>query len=390
MRTPFVTGATGLLGNNLVRELAARGYAVKALVRCRAKGEQQFHDVPGVELIIGDMACVEAFAASLQGCDTVFHTAAFFRDNYKGGKHWHKLMQINVSGTRDLLEHAYRAGIRRFVHTSSIAVLDGAPGTSINETCLRAEADADNYYRSKILADRVVLSFLDAHPRMHACMVLPGWVWGPGDRGPTSSGQLVNDVVKGKLPGLIPGSFSLVDARDVALALIAAGQFGRRAERYLAAGREMTMRQLVPFIGRIAGVKTPTRQLPLPVLYTLAAMQEIYARLTTKPILLSMATLRLMIREENRTRFDPRKSERELGLVFRPLERTLSDTIDWYRDHGWFEKPHARLDQADRPSGAPTVFKEMHSEQGNNADETRPAGPGRSHQSVGAANEGVD
>ena len=52
---------------------------------------------------------------------------------------------------------------------------------------------------------------------MHACMVLPGWMWGPGDIGPTSSGQLVNDVVQGKLPGLIPGSFSIVDARDVCL-----------------------------------------------------------------------------------------------------------------------------------------------------------------------------
>jgi len=228
MRSAFVTGATGLLGNNLVRELVARGYAVKALVRSRAKGEQQFNNLPSVELVVGDMADVEAFAASLQGCDTVFHTAAFFRDNYKGGRHWTELEKINVAGTRDLIHQAYRAGIRRFIHTSSIAVLDGAPGSSIDETCLRADADADDYYRSKILADRVVLSFLEAHPEMHACMVLPGWMWGPADIGPTSSGQLVNDVVNGKLPGLIPGSFSVVDARDVAWALIAAAKHGQR------------------------------------------------------------------------------------------------------------------------------------------------------------------
>ena len=74
MHNTFVTGATGLLGNNLVRELVARGHAVKALIRSRAKGEQQFKDLPGVELVVGDMADVDAFAASLQGCDTVFHT----------------------------------------------------------------------------------------------------------------------------------------------------------------------------------------------------------------------------------------------------------------------------------------------------------------------------
>ncbi len=330
----FVTGATGLLGNNLVRELVARGYAVKALVRSRAKGEQQFNDLPSVELIVGDMADIDAFAPSLQGCDTLFHTAAFFRDNYKGGSHWEALERINVAGTRDLLHQAYRAGIRRFIHTSSIAVLDGPPGTSIDETCLRDEADADDYYRSKILADRVVLTFLEAHPQMHACMVLPGWMWGPGDLGPTSSGQLVGDVINGKLPGLIPGTFSLVDARDVAWALIVAAQQGQRGERYLAAGRNLTMRELVPVLGRIAGVKTPTRQLPVPVLYLLAAAQEVYARLTGKPVLLSMATLRLLIREEHRTCFNHRKSEQALGLSFRALEQTVSDTVAWYRKQG--------------------------------------------------------
>ena len=334
MHNTFVTGATGLLGNNLVRELVARGYTVKGLVRSKAKGEQQFNNLPGVELVVGDMAKVDAFSASLQGCDTVFHTAAFFRDNYKGGSHWQQLQRINVLGTQRLLERAYSAGIRRFIHTSSIAVLDGAPGTSIDETCLRAEADADDYYRSKILADRVVLTFLETHPQMHACMVLPGWMWGPGDMGPTSSGQLVKDVVNGKLPGLIPGTFSVVDARDVAWAEIAAAKHGRRGERYLAAGRNLTMRQLVPVLGRIAGVKTPARQLPLPALYLLAAVQEAYARVTGKPILLSMATLRLLIREEHRTNFNHRKSEQELGLSFRVLEQTVSDTVAWYRKHG--------------------------------------------------------
>lgn len=72
MRNVFVTGATGLLGNNLVRELVARGYTVKGLVRSKAKGEQQFNNLPGVELVVGDMAKVDAFSASLQGCDTVF------------------------------------------------------------------------------------------------------------------------------------------------------------------------------------------------------------------------------------------------------------------------------------------------------------------------------
>ena len=334
--TAFVTGSTGLLGNNLVRELVGRGIAVKALVRSIAKGQQQFSGMAGVELVLGDMTDVAAFAQSLQGCNVVFHTAAYFRDNYKGGSHWSALKRINVDGTQQLLEHAYRLGIRRFVQTSSIAVLNGVPGTLIDETCLREIADADDYYRSKIMADQVVLAFLKQHPDMHANMVLPGWMWGPSDIGPTSSGQFVNDVVLGKLPGLAPGSFSVVDARDVSLAHIVAAERGRRGERYLAAGRHIMLTELVPLLGKIAGVKTPTRRLPLPLLYTLAVVQELYARITGKPILLSLASVKLMVKEADRSHFNHSKSERELGLTFRPMEQTVADTVAWYRQHAWF------------------------------------------------------
>ncbi|MBP1206205.1 dihydroflavonol-4-reductase [Duganella sp. 1411] len=336
LTSAFVTGATGLLGNNLVRELVARGVAVKALVRSPAKGQQQFAGLAGVELVPGDMADVPAFAGQLRGCDVVFHTAAFFRDNYKGGSHWEELQRINVDGTALLIEHAYRAGVRRFVQTSSIGVLNGEPGAPIDETCLRELDDADDYYRSKILADQAVLRFLGSHPDMHASLVLPGWMWGPADIGPTSSGQFVNDVALGKLPGLVPGSFSVVDARDVAQAHIAAAARGKRGERYLAAGRHMTMRQLVPLLGKIANVKTPTRELPLALLYALAAVQELYARVTGRPILLSLATVRLMVKEAGRTHFNHAKSERELALNFRPFEQTVADTVGWYRSQHWF------------------------------------------------------
>ena len=336
LKSAFVTGATGLLGNNLVRELVARGVAVKALVRSPAKGQQQFAGLAGVELVPGDMADVPAFADRLRGCDVVFHTAAFFRDNYKGGSHWEELQRINVDGTALLIEHTHRAGVRRFVQTSSIGVLNGEPGAPIDETCLRELDDADDYYRSKILADQAVLRFLASHPDMHASLVLPGWMWGPADIGPTSSGQFVNDVALGKLPGLVPGSFSVVDARDVAQAHIAAATRGQRGERYLAAGRHMTMRQLVPLLGKIANVKTPTRELPLALLYALAAVQELYARVTGRPILLSLATVRLMVKEAGRTHFNHAKSERELALNFRPFEQTVADTVGWYRSQHWF------------------------------------------------------
>jgi len=340
-RVAFVTGATGLLGNNLTRELVARGWRVKALARSAAKGTAQFGGVTGVDIVEGDMKRAADLAPHLTGVDALFHTAAFFRDGYKGGNHWAELRRVNVNGTRALIETAYAAGVRRMVHTSSIAVLDGPPGTPVNETMERRIENADDYYRSKILADVEVRNFLAAHPDFFATMVLPGWMWGPGDLGPTSAGQVALDTVRGKLPGILPGSFSVVDARDVAAHQIASLDQGRSGERYLAAGRHMTMRDLIPLIGRVAGVETPVRSISMPMLYGLAGMQELYARLSGKPVLLSLATVRLMAREADRTRFDASKSRRELGVDFRSVEDTIRDTIDWYRDSGW-------LDGADR------------------------------------------
>ncbi|WP_095977350.1 NAD-dependent epimerase/dehydratase family protein [Melittangium boletus] len=116
----------------------------------------------------------------------LFHTAAYFRDSYKGGSHAAGLMRINVEGTRALLEAAYQQGVRRVVHTSSIAVLAPRPGHPLTDETMRrdAEHELDAYYRSKVLADREVDAALERHPDLHASLVLPGFMNGPGDSGP--------------------------------------------------------------------------------------------------------------------------------------------------------------------------------------------------------------
>jgi len=333
-RTAFVTGATGLLGNNLVRQLVARGWNVKALARSRERGEAQFAGMP-VEVVTGDMRNVAAFAEQLRDVDVLFHTAAFFRDGFKGGRHREQMHAINVLGTRELLSHAYSAGVRRFVHTSSAAVLHGKPGQLIDQTMHRALRDAEDYPASKILSDREVMSFLEKHPDASASFVLPGWMVGPGDLGPTSAGQMVLDFVNRKLPGIPPAAFSVVDARDVAEAHIEASLNGGHGERYIAAGRSLTMAEIFALLEKVTGIPAPKRSIPVPVLYALAALQEAWHFVSRKPVLISMAGVRFMVGSRDQIRFDSSRTERELGVRFRPVEETLRDTVLWYRDNGW-------------------------------------------------------
>ena len=336
IKSALVTGATGSLGNNLVRLLVSREVRVKALVRSREKAEQQLASLP-VEIVVGEMTNVSGFAKELNGMDMIFHTAAYFRDNYKDGKHWKQLFAANVLGTAHLFSEANKTRVRRIVHTSSVAALSAAPGKTIDETMRRNPEEADDYYRSKILADRKVDAFLETHTDMWACMVLPGWMVGPGDVGPTSSGQVILDFLHRKLPGIPPATFSVVDARDVAEAMWLAAQKGRRGERYLAAGRHMSMGDLFQKLEQVSGIPAPRWNVPLSVLYAMAAANEIWAGITKRPAFVSLATVQLMGQERERTRFNHEKSERELGIQFRPVEETLSDTIHWYQQNKWLK-----------------------------------------------------
>src|SRR4051812_17510642 len=123
----FVTGATGLLGSNLVRTLAADGHAVRALVRSRDKGRALLGDLPGVELVEGDLADVDGFAPALAGCEALFHTAAYFREYFGGGDHRAQLQAINVDGSLALMQAARRHGIQRAVDTSAGGIIGTRP-----------------------------------------------------------------------------------------------------------------------------------------------------------------------------------------------------------------------------------------------------------------------
>jgi nucleoside-diphosphate-sugar epimerase len=326
-----------------VRELLARGQSVRALVRDEERARELLGRDPRLLLVVGDVTEASAFASALEGADVVHHAAAYFRESYRGGAHWDRLHTVNVLGTRELVRLAIAAGVQRFVHVSSVGVLEArAPnGAPVDETMSRDAATTQNdYYRSKILADDEVRAALAKHSRFDACFVLPGFMNGPGDSGPTSAGQTIIDFVERKLPGVVDANFSYVDARDVAFACAEAAERGRRGERYVVAGSRVHLREVYRVLEDVTGVMAPRREIPLALLAVVSTMHELWARLTGRPVLLGRATYRVLRDDGPYSSFDSSKAMRELDVRFRPLEDTLRDAVAWLEDAG--KLPRAR------------------------------------------------
>ncbi len=327
----FVTGATGLLGNNLVRALVAEGHAVRALVRSETKARRLLGDT-GADLIQGDMENVAAFADAMAGHDVVFHTAAYFREYDGAGDHWPKLEAINVRGTLALAEAAHARGVRRLINTNSSGTIglrpDGRPGDENTPPAPIAEENL--YFKSKVVGAERLLA-LAAHIGLDVVQVLPGWMFGPWDAAPTASGRLVLDFLAGTLTAIPPGGMNAVDARDVAIGMIRAAERGRTGEKYILAGDFVTLGDLADILARVTGLPNRPRQIPYPIAWTYAALAQTWARMTGGQTLVTIAGVRML---QAQLRVTADKAEREFGWRHRPLDVTLRNEVDWFRSHG--------------------------------------------------------
>ena len=327
----FVTGSTGLLGNNLVRLLLDRGFDVVGLVRSEEKAMRMFGESKA-RFVKGDMRDVAGFAPAMDGCGAVFHTAAYFREYYQPGDHAEALEEINVRGTLALMDEADRRGVRRFIQTSSSGTIgtkpDGSPGDE--DTPPGPEQLANLYFRSKVDGDAKIGAWKEKNG-MEVIEILPGWMWGPGDAAPTAAGRMAQDFLARKIPGLVDGGTCMVDARDVAAAMIAALEKGRAGEKYIVGGTFHTLEEVLQGLEKASGVPAPRMRLPHPVVMTFALIQETLGRLTGREVLVTREGVRAM---HGKHRVTSAKAERELGATFRPLGETLRDVVGWYRGNG--------------------------------------------------------
>jgi len=284
-----------------------------------------------VEVLAGDIRDVTSYERQLPGTDVVFHTAAYFRAYYGPGDHAALLRATNVDAVRDLLEAAARADVPTVVHTSSSGVLGARPdGRPSDETTAPSGLALRNaYFASKVAAEQVVPEAVARLP-VRVPMVLPGWMWGPGDAAPTTAGQIVLEFLDRRLPVVPPGGAQVTDARDVARGMIAAAERGRSGERYAMLGPYASLAEVLRLLEAASGVTGPRLHVPGPVALAVATASEAVARVTGRPTVTTREGVRTLL---DRRTVSSARAQRELGVAFRPLAETVADTLAWLRDH---------------------------------------------------------
>jgi dihydroflavonol-4-reductase len=325
----LVTGGTGFVGANLVRELIGDGHHVRVLAR--KGGDRRALEGCSVDIAEGDLLDVDSVRAAVAGARRVYHVAADYRLWAPDPR---ALYRANVDGTRHVLEAAALAGVERIVYTSTVGAVgipkDGTPGDERTPVCL---ADMVGPYKaSKFLAERVADEL--AARGAPVVTVNPSAPIGPWDVKPTPTGQMVVDFLRGKMLGSLDTGLNVVHVRDVARGHILAGERGRVGERYILGGQNVLLCRMLADIAEHLGRRPPRLQVPLALMFPVAWGAEAVARMTGGIPLVTCDSLQMA---RHRMFFTDAKARRELGYASRPYREGIVDAIAWFRQAGYLK-----------------------------------------------------
>ena len=233
----YVTGASGFIGAHVARELREHGVEVRdAWV---------------------DLSDRERLRTQIAGCDAVFHLAALYSYDVPAADQ----ERVNIEGTRVVVELCRELGVRRLVHTSTCGTCGPVRGRQATEEDWPPAWELTvPYKRTKLEAERIVLSA--ARDGLDAVVVNPTTPVGDGDRMPTPTGRMIEGVVTGRYRAFVKTGVNLVDVRDVARGHVLAWERGRRGERYLLGGADLTLEEVFAAIADLAGRPRPRLQMP--------------------------------------------------------------------------------------------------------------------------------
>jgi dihydroflavonol-4-reductase len=322
-----VTGATGHIGNVLVRQLLQRGSKVKTLTL----PTEDLNPIKGlkVEIVEGDVRSLNTLIQAFKGSRMVYHLAGIISILPGSDK---LLQQVNVTGTQNVVEACMHVGVRRLVYISSIHAIEEPPhGTIIDESLsCNPRRVPENYGRSKARATLAVLE--GAKRGMDAVIVHPTGIIGPYDFRVSEMGQLILDFINGSLKAYIDGTYDYVDVRDVAKGIILAGDKGKSGERYIFSGEQISVDRLMKILQEISGTRAPNIKIPLWLARIAAYFSPIYYKLTkTKP---RFTTYSLDVLRSN-SLISSEKARLQLGFTTRPAIQSIRDSVSWFQQNGY-------------------------------------------------------
>jgi dihydroflavonol-4-reductase len=322
VKPKLVIGANGFLGSHVTRQLVAGGYEVRAMVRPNAM-TIGIDDLP-VKKFHGDIWDNDTLREAMAGVDDVYYCVVDARGWLSDPA---PLFHTNVDGTRNVLEIAKDAGLHRFLYTSSYVTVGRRRGHVATEDDVINDRGLTPYVRSRVQAENLVLEYAKEHglPAVAMCV---STTYGSADWGRTPHGAIIAGAAFGKLPFVMRGiELEAVGVDDAARAMILAAEHGRIGERYLISEKMISNAEVVRIAAEAAGVPAPTKSIPLPVSYALAAAGSIKAKLRGTDEQMSMGSLRLMRAEAP---VDHSKAVRELGWQPRPVEESIREAAKFW------------------------------------------------------------
>jgi nucleoside-diphosphate-sugar epimerase len=326
-----VTGATGHIGNVLVRELLDRGVRVRVLVL----PHEETRPIAGldVEIIRGDVTDLASLKAAFVGADIVFHLAGIVTIMPGMAS---LLERVNVGGMRNVIAACRASGVRRLVYTSSVhAIAEPPHGTVIDES---QPFDPDrvlgDYARSKARATLLLLD--EVHQGgLEAVICCPTGVIGPWDYGISNIGQLIIDFASGYLKSYVSGAYDFVDVRDVARGLILAADRGKPGRHYIFSGAQVQVPELMKELALDIGYPAPSYRIPTLIARAAGILASVYYRLLRRKPVFTAYSIDVL---HSNSLVSSARARQELGFTTRPWQESIHDQVDWFRGEDMLSK----------------------------------------------------
>ena len=317
----FVTGGTGFIGGEVVRQLRRRGDEVACLVRSPEKAGE-LREL-GCELVSGDLGDETAIRKGIEGCDAAIHAAAMYEVGIPASER-PAMREANVGGTERVLGAALQAGVPRVVYVSTVGVFGNTRGQIVDESYEHPAKEFTSAYEETKWEAHQVAKRLVAEG-LPCVIVQPGGVYGPGDT--SSIGQLLDQFLSGRMP-LVPFpelGICLTHVEDVAGGIVLALDRGKAGETYVISGPATTVREALGVVAEATGRKPPKRALPTPLLKAMIPIGPLVGKVMGQP-----PNLRELISSADGVTFwaSYDKAEAELGYRPRGLEEGLRAMLE--------------------------------------------------------------